>query len=181
MKLEEKTISSEVIYKGSIVKLNLDTAELPNGKTASREVVNHPGGVTVAALTKENELLFVRQYRYPFHEIVLELPAGKMEKNSTPLENIKRELLEETGAVGYNFISLGKQMVSPGFCDEVVHMYMCRIDHFEEQQPDDDEFLEIVRIPLDKAVEMVLNNIIVDGKTQTAVLKAAMLLRSGAI
>ena len=118
MKLEEKTISSEVIYKGSIVKLNLDTAELPNGKTASREVVNHPGGVTVAALTKENELLFVRQYRYPFHEIVLELPAGKMEKNSTPLENIKRELLEETGAVGYNFISLGKQMVSPGFCDE---------------------------------------------------------------
>ncbi len=181
MNLEEKTLSSEVIYNGSVVKLNLDKAELPNGKTASREVVNHPGGVTVAAITNDNELLFVRQYRYPFHEIVLELPAGKLEKTGTPLENAKRELLEETGAVGYNFISLGKQMVSPGFCDEVVHMYMCRIDHFEQQQPDEDEFLEILRIPLDKAVEMVLNNIIVDGKTQTAVLKASMLLRSGAV
>ena len=181
MNLEEKTLSSEVIYNGSVVKLNLDKAELPNGKTASREVVNHPSGVTVAALTNDNELLFVRQYRYPFHEIVLELPAGKLEKTGTPLENAKRELLEETGAVGYNFISLGKQMVSPGFCDEVVHMYMCRIDHFEQQQPDEDEFLEILRIPLDKAVEMVLNNIIVDGKTQTAVLKASMLLRSGAV
>lgn len=181
MNLEEKTLSSEVIYNGSVVKLNLDKAELPNGKTASREVVNHPGGVTVAAITNDNELLFVRQYRYPFHEIVLELPAGKLEKTGTTLENAKRELLEETGAVGYNFISLGKQMVSPGFCDEVVHMYMCRIDHFEQQQPDEDEFLEILRIPLDKAVEMVLNNIIVDGKTQTAVLKASMLLRSGAV
>lgn len=181
MNLEEKTLSSEVIYNGSVVKLNLVKAELPNGKTASREVVNHPSGVTVAALTNDNELLFVRQYRYPFHEIVLELPAGKLEKTGTPLENAKRELLEETGAVGYNFISLGKQMVSPGFCDEVVHMYMCRIDHFEQQQPDEDEFLEILRIPLDKAVEMVLNNIIVDGKTQTAVLKASMLLRSGAV
>ena len=181
MNLEEKTLSSEVIYNGSVVKLNLEKAELPNGKTASREVVNHPGGVTVAAITNDNELLFVRQYRYPFHEIVLELPAGKLEKTGTPLENAKRELLEETGAVGYNFISLGKQMVSPGFCDEVVHMYMCRIDHFEQQQPDEDEFLEILRIPLDKAVEMVLNNIIVDGKTQTAVLKASMLLRSGAV
>ncbi|MBQ2605103.1 MAG: NUDIX hydrolase [Clostridia bacterium] len=181
MNLEEKTLSSEVIYNGSVVKLNLVKAELPNGKTASREVVNHPSGVTVAALTNDNELLFVRQYRYPFHEIVLELPAGKLEKTGTPLENAKRELLEETGAVGYNFISLGKQMVSPGYCDEVVHMYMCRIDHFEQQQPDEDEFLEILRIPLDKAVEMVLNNIIVDGKTQTAVLKASMLLRSGAV
>jgi len=181
MNLEEKTISSKVLYKGSIVTLHIDEAELPNGNTAYREVVNHPGGVTVAALTNKNELLFVRQYRYPFHEIVLELPAGKLEKNNAPLENAKRELIEETGAVGYNFISLGKQMVSPGFCDEVVHMYMCRIDHFEQQQPDDDEFLEIERIPLDKAVEMVLNNIIVDGKTQTAVLKAAMLLRSGAV
>ncbi len=181
MKLEEKTLSSQTLYEGKIVKLMLDEAELPNGNTAKREVVKHPGGVAIAALTSENELLFVRQYRYPFKEVVLELPAGKLEKGTTPLENGKRELLEETGAVGYNYISLGAQMVSPGFCTEVVHLYMCRVERFEKQQLDDDEFVNVERIPIDKAVEMVLNNQIFDGKTQTAVLKAAMLLQSGAI
>ncbi|MBQ2347281.1 MAG: NUDIX hydrolase, partial [Clostridia bacterium] len=126
MKLEEKTISSEVIYKGSIVKLNLDTAELPNGKTASREVVNHPGGVTVAALTKENELLFVRQYRYPFHEIVLELPAGKMEKNSTPLENIKRELLEETGYESDDWKHLMTIPSNATMADNMAYIYVAK-------------------------------------------------------
>ncbi len=181
MKLEEKTLSSKTIYDGKIVHLNLDEVELPDGKKTKREVVNHPGGVTVAALTDENELLFVRQYRYPFKEVVLELPAGKLEKGTSPLENGKRELLEETGAVGYNYISLGAQMVSPGFCNEVVHMYMCRVERFDVQQLDEGEFLNIERIPIEKAVEMVLNNQIPDGKTQTAVLKASMLLESGKI
>lgn len=181
MKLEEKTVKSEEIYSGKIVTLKIDEVELPDGKLAKREVVNHPGGVTVAALTDENELLFVRQFRYPFKEVVLELPAGKLEANTNPLENGKRELLEETGAVGYNYISLGAQMVSPGFCDEIVHMYLCRVERFDKQRLDEDEFLSVERIPIDKAVEMVLNNQIFDGKTQTAVLKAAMLLKSGAI
>ena len=181
MELTEKTLSSQTIYDGRIVHLTLDEAELPDGTHAKREVVNHPGGVTVVALTDENEVLFVRQFRYPFKEVVLELPAGKLEKNSTPLENGKRELLEETGAIGYNYISLGAQYSSPGFCNETIHMYMCRIDHFETQQLDEGEFLGVERIPLDKAVEMILNNQIFDGKTQTAVLKAAMLLKSGAI
>ena len=181
MKLEEKTLSSKTIYDGKIVKLMFDEVELPDGRKTKREVVNHPGGVTVAALTDDNELLFVRQYRYPFKEVVLELPAGKLEKGTAPLENGKRELLEETGAIGYNYISLGSQMVSPGFCNEVVHMYMCRVERFEEQQLDEGEFLNFEKIPIDKAVEMVLNNQIFDGKTQTAVLKAAMLLKSGNI
>lgn len=181
MKLEEKTLTSQTIYDGKIVTLMLDEVELPNGHITKREVVNHPGGVAIAALTKDNELLFVRQYRYPFKEVVLELPAGKLEKGTTPLENGKRELLEETGAVGYNYISLGSQMVSPGFCNEVVHMYLCRVENFGEQELDDDEFLNVEKIPIDKAVEMVLNNQIFDGKTQTAVLKASLLLQSGAI
>ncbi|MDE7390379.1 MAG: NUDIX hydrolase, partial [Lachnospiraceae bacterium] len=137
-----------------------------------------PGGVCVAALTDETELLFVRQFRYPFGETILELPAGKLEKGSTPLENGKRELLEETGAVGYNYVSLGMQMVSPGFCNEVVHLYMCRVSEFKHQQLDEDEFVNVEKIPLDKAVEMVLNNQIFDGKTQTAVLKTAMLYKT---
>lgn len=177
MKLEEKTISSKTLYDGKIIRLELDDVELPDGKPAKREVARHPAGVAVAALTKENELLFVKQYRYPFHEVVLELPAGKVDDpKTTPLENGKRELLEETGAVGYNYVSLGAQYVSPGFTDEVLYMYMCRVDHFDEQRLDEDEFLNVERIPLDKAVEMVMNNQIADGKTQTAVLKTAMLL-----
>ncbi len=181
MELTEKTLSSKTIYDGKIVKLTFDEVMLPDGTQSKREVVNHPGGVTVVAITDENEVLFVRQFRYPYKEIVLELPAGKLEKGSSPLENGKRELLEETGAIGYNYISLGVQYSSPGFCNETIHMYMCKIEKFETQQLDEGEFLRVEKIPLARAVEMILNNQIFDGKTQTAVLKAAMLLKSGAV
>jgi ADP-ribose pyrophosphatase len=179
MKLEEKRVSSKTLYEGKIVTLTLDDVELPNGEPAKREVVKHPAGVCVAALTDEKELLFVKQYRYPFREVLLELPAGKIDDASTsPLENGRRELLEETGAVGYNYVPLGAFYVSPGFTDEVDYLYFCRVDHFESQQLDEDEFVNVERIPLDKAVEMVLNNLIPDGKTQTAVLKTALLLKN---
>ena len=181
MELTEKTLSSKTIFDGKIVNLTFDEVILPDGTQAKREVVNHPGGVTVVALTDENEVLFVRQFRYPYKEVVLELPAGKLEKGSAPLENGKRELLEETGAIGYNYISLGVQYSSPGFCNETIHMYMCRIEKFETQQLDEGEFLKVEKIPLDRAVEMILNNQLFDGKTQTAVLKAALLLKSGAV
>ena len=181
MELTEKTLSSKTIFDGKIVNLTFDEVILPDGTQAKREVVNHPGGVTVVALTDENEVLFVRQFRYPYKEVVLELPAGKLEKGSAPLENGKRELLEETGAIGYNYISLGVQYSSPGFCNETIHMYMCRIEKFETQQLDEGEVLKVEKIPLDRAVEMILNNQIFDGKTQTAVLKAALLLKSGAV
>ena len=165
--------------KSAVIENSIPTVE--NGSTALREVVGHPGGVCVAALTEEQELLFVRQFRYPYKEVLLELPAGKLEKGQNPLENGKRELLEETGAVGREYLTLGQVYPSPGYCGEIIHLYFCKVDHFDAQRLDEDEFLEILRIPLDKAVEMVLNNIIVDGKTQTAVLKASMLLRSGAV
>ena len=181
MKLFEKTLDSKSIFEGKVIHVMLDEVELENGDKAKREIVAHPGGVCIAALTENKELLFVRQFRCPYKEIVLELPAGKLEKGQTPLENGKRELLEETGAVGKEYMSLGKVYPSPGYCGEIIHLYFCKIDHFERQQLDDDEFLNVEKIPLDKAVEMVLNNIIVDGKTQTAVLKASMLLRSGAV
>ncbi len=176
MKLEEKKLGSKTLYDGKIIRLELDDVELPNGAAAKREVARHPAGVAAAALTENGELLFVRQYRYPFGEVVLELPAGKIDDpTSTPLENAKRELLEETGAVGASWVSLGAQYVSPGFTDEVLHMYMCRVDHFESPNPDEDEFLNVERIPLEKAVEMVMNNRIPDGKTQTAILKTWLL------
>ena len=107
--------------------------------------------------------------------------AGKLEKGSTPLENGKRELLEETGAVGYSYISLGQVYPTPGYTDEVIHLYACHIRSEGEARPDEGEFLHVERIPFIKATEMVLNNQIFDAKTQIAVLKASALLQSGRI
>lgn len=176
-KLEEKTLTTKLIYDGRVIKYYLDTVELPNGNTAEREYVKHRGGVCVAALDEENNLFFVRQFRYPYKEITLELPAGKLEKGSTPLENGKRELLEETGCEGYSFISLGQLYPSTGYTDEIIHLYACRVKSVCEQQPDFDEFLNVERIHIDKAVEMILNNQLPDAKTQVAVLKLSELLR----
>ena len=172
----EKTLHSQDVFVGRVIHVTNDEVELENGNTAMREVVGHPGGVCVAALTENEELLFVRQFRYPYKEVLLELPAGKLEKGQTPLENGKRELLEETGAIGREYMTLGKLYPSPGYCGEIIHLYFCRVDHYEDQQPDEDEFLDFVKIPLKKAVEMVLNGELPDAKTQTAVLKTAMLI-----
>ena len=174
MNLVEKTLSQNYVFHGRIIHVRTDEAELPNGQLASREVVEHPGGVCVAALTDENELLFVRQFRYPYGEELLEIPAGKLSPGEDPFECGKRELKEETGAVAREYESLGKLYPSPGFCNEVIHMYFAKDLEFGEVCPDEDEFLEVVRIPLGEAVQMVLDNQITDAKTQAAVLKVAL-------
>lgn len=172
MNLEEKTLSQTYAYRGRIIHLRRDMAELPDGSVADREVVEHPGGVCVAALTDRDELLFVRQFRYPYGEVVLELPAGKRDKGGEdPLECGKRELLEETGATAGHYRYLGPLYPTPGYCDEIIHLYLATDLSFGESCPDEDEFLEVERIPLTTAVDMVLNNQIPDAKTQVAVLK----------
>ena len=109
MNLKEETLTREYRFNGRIINLRTDTVRLPNGAEAGREVVEHPGGVCVAPLTKEGDLLFVRQYRYPYEEVVLELPAGKRDRGGEdPLECGKRELMEETGATAKQYTSLGK-------------------------------------------------------------------------
>ena len=174
MELIEKTLEQEYKYTGRIINLRVDKAELPNGKEATREVVEHSGGVTVAALTDEGELLFVRQFRYPYGEVILELPAGKLEQGEDPFRAGIRELREETGAVAAKYVDLGKFYPSPGYCGEIIHLYGATGISFKEQNLDEDEFLNVEKIPLSAAVEMVLNNEIPDGKTQAAVLKMAM-------
>lgn len=181
MELFEKTLDSKNIFDGRVLHIVLDEVELPDGKKSKREVVNHPGGVAVAALDDSNNVLFVKQFRYPYKEVVLELPAGKLEKGSGPLENGKRELLEETGVIGYSYISLGQIYPSPGYTSEIIHLYACKIKSQNKQALDEGEFLNVEKIPLSKAVEMVLNNQIPDAKTQIAVLKTDALLRSGKI
>ena len=181
MELYEKTLSSKDIFKGRVIHVTLDEIELPNGHKSTREVVNHPGGVCIAALNDKDELYFVRQYRYPYHEVILELPAGKLEKGSTPLENGIRELKEEVGATGKDYKFLGELYPSTGYCAEIIYLYFCRIESMGNCCPDEDEFLNTEAIHIDKAVQMVLNNEIKDSKTQTAVLKTAMLLKNGVL
>lgn len=178
--LKEKTVSQSRKFEGKIVKVRVDEAKLPNGKVVPREVVEHPGGVTVAALTAEQELLFVRQYRYPYGEVLLELPAGKLEPAEDPFEAVQRELQEETGAIGTAYESMGKMYPSPGFCDEVLYFYMCKVEGFGQANPDDDEFLQAERIPLERAVKMVMNNEILDAKTQLLILKVANRIKQDA-
>ena len=182
MNLEEKQLSYEYKFKGRIINLRQDKALLPNGNTATREVVEHPGGVCVAALTDNDELLFVKQFRYPYMEETLEIPAGKRDKQGEdPLECGKRELKEETGATAENYIDLGCLYPSPGYVNEVIYCFLATNLTYGEMNPDEDEFLDVIKIPLEKAVEMVMNNEIRDGKTQTAVLKVAQKRRKGEI
>ncbi len=181
MNLEEKQISFDYKFKGKIVNLRVDDALLPNGTTAKREIVEHNGGVCVAPLDNEYNLYFVKQFRYPYMEIVTELPAGKLEKGEDPFEAGKRELKEETGATAKKYVDLGKLYPTPGYCGEIIYMYLATNLEFGEQSPDEDEFLEVYKISLEKAVEMVMNGELPDSKTQTMVLKINELKRVGKI
>lgn len=178
MNLTESTLSTVRHFEGRILNLRVDTVQLPNGNTSTREVVEHKGGVCIAALTDERELLFVRQYRHPYGKILLELPAGKLDsKEENRLSAAIRELREETGATAKNIQFLGELYPSPGYCDEILTLYLATDLSFGDADPDEDEFLQVERIPLDKAVEMVLKGEIPDAKTQTLVLKVAALTK----
>ena len=181
MDFTEKPLKQDYLYRGKIVNLRVDNAELPDGTTALREVIEHPGGVCVAALTEKEELLFVEQFRYPYMETVLELPAGKLEYGEDPFEAGKRELLEETGAAAKNYRDLGKLYPTPGYCGEIIHMYLAENLTFSEQHLDEDEFLEVRRIPLETAFQMVMRNEIRDSKTQVGILKTYQLIKGQAV
>ena len=177
MKLEEKKISEREIYQGKIIRVHVDGVELEDGTAAKREVVDHPGGVSVAVLTEKNELIFVRQFRYPYGEVLLELPAGKLEPGEDPFEAMKREQWEETGTTAEHYISLGTMYPTPGYAGEKIRLWACRLTDDEGAlHLDADEFLTNERIPLQEAVDMVLRNEIPDGKTQIGILKTAKLV-----
>ena len=178
MHLEEKTLSSEQKFDGKIVKLYVDSVELEDGKKSFREVIKHPGGVCVLPMDEEGNVLFVRQFRYPHKKVLLEIPAGKLEYGENPSECGIRELKEETGCTCDRYEYLGSLLPTPAYCGEVIHMYLARGLHYGEQKLDSGEFLDIEKIPLDRAVEMIMNNEIEDSKTQIAVLKTRLKLDS---
>lgn len=172
MNLDEKTVKSETVYEGRVISLIKDTVTLPNGDTATREVVTHRGGVGVIAEDENGNILFVKQFRYPYKEVVLEIPAGKRDSlDEDPLECGKRELKEETGATAKNFYSLGSLYPTPGYCGEIIWIFAAKGLEFGNQHLDSDEFLNVEKIPLEKAIEMVLEDKIKDSKTQIAILK----------
>ena len=171
MDLTEKTISAEQIFQGKVFSVHVDEVSLPDSKTACREVVDHPGGVCIAAEDARGRLLFVRQYRYPCKRVMLELPAGKLEPGEYPLQAAKRELREETGARSEHFVYLGKVFGSPGFCNEVIHLYYTKIESIGETQFDEGEFLTTEAISAEEAIHMAAEGRIEDGKTIAALMR----------
>lgn len=170
--LFEKQLSQELIYDGKILKLTRDTALLENGETVYREVVHHSGGVCVLPLTDEGEVIFVKQFRYPFQSVLLEIPAGKREAGEDPLQCGIRELSEEVGATAKEIIPLGKLYPTVAYDTEVIYMYLARGLSFDKQHLDEDEFVDVAKIPLKEAYDMVMRDEIPDSKTQIAILKA---------
>lgn len=171
--LNETKLESEKIFEGRILHIEKDKVRLEDGSQAFREVVRHPGGVCVLALTEQEEILFVRQFRYPHQTVTLELPAGKLEYGEDPETCGKRELLEECGCTAEEFTYLGKLFPTPAYCSEVIRMYLAKGLHYGEQNLDQDEFLDVEKIPFDEAVRLILSDAVPDSKTQIAVLKYA--------
>ena len=177
MDLTEKTLESTTIFEGKIMTVLLDKAELPNGNTAAREVCVHPGGVGVLPLEEDGTVTLVRQYRYPFHELLLEIPAGKLDHGAESVElAARRELSEETGLEAGEMIYLGKMYASPGFCTEVLHMYLARNLKQADCHPDEDEFLDIVKMPFEELLEQVMAGEIAEAKTVATTLKTKLFL-----
>ena len=176
MDFTEKKLSSQTYFEGRIFRLHVDKVLLPNGKESTREVADHPGGVAILALDDRDNVLTVNQYRYVFGRVTQELPAGKMEPGEEPVLTALRELKEETGAVPDSILPLGAILPSPGCFGEVLHMFLAQGLHMEGQQPDEDEFLSVERVPFDEMVHRVMAGEIQDAKTVAAVLKAKVLL-----
>ena len=176
--LTETKLTSEKIYSGCILDFYRDTVRLPNGRQAIREVMRHAGASAVVPLTKEGNVILVRQYRYPFAQVMLEIPAGKLDAGEDPLQCARRELMEETGLEAREFVSLGVYYPSVAVMDEVIHLYLARNFTTGETNLDADEFLHVEQRPIRDVVEQVMRGEIPDGKTQTAILKAWNLLKS---
>lgn len=169
--LEEKTIHTQEIYAGRVIRLQLEEVELPNGKSAKREIVKHPGAVAIIAVTDENKIVMVEQYRKALERTIVEIPAGKLEKGEEPADCALRELEEETGYECKSLDLLVSFYTSPGFSDEIVHLYIAKGLSKKENAAalDEDEFINLEELTLDEAIQYVKEQKIYDAKTVFAV------------
>lgn len=171
-KFEERTLQTKQIFNGNIISLQVDDVQLPNGKTSKREIVKHPGAVAVIAMTDDDKFVFVEQYRKPLERSLIEIPAGKIEPNEAPEITALRELEEETGYTTSTLTYITSFYTSPGFADELIHLYYT--DQLQRlEQPvalDEDEFVEICYLSIEEAEQCLQNQSIYDAKTAYALL-----------
>ena len=174
----EKTLSSEVLFEGRVVTLTKDVALLENGETSIREVVHHHGGACIVPYFEDGTLCMVRQFRYAMQQELWELPAGKLEKGEDPFKAAKRELGEECGLTADHYTPLGEFYPTVGYDSEKIYIWIARGLHKTGQHLDDDEFLDVHKVPFEKALAMVEDNTIRDSKTIAGILRYA-LMRKG--
>ncbi len=172
----EETLERRTVFEGKVVRLYLDRVLLPDGREAEREVVLHRGAVGMVALDGEGHVFLVKQYRHAPGERLVEIPAGKLDAGEDPLECARRELLEEVGCAAESWHRLASFYTSPGFSDEVLHLYLARGLTRGEAAPDEDEFLEVMRVPLEDALAMVARGEIRDSKTVAGLALASLYL-----
>ncbi len=173
MEFAEKTLDSELIYEGRVVKVFKDSVKLSTGAQSFREVVKHSGGVVILAV-KDDKILLVKQFRYPLKEVMFELPAGKLEAGEVPFEAAKRELEEETGYCANTWTPLGYVYTSPGYSDEKLYLYKAEDLEFTRCHPDEGEIIEAFEYPVSDVLKMVQTGVINDAKTLCALLRAGI-------
>lgn len=170
MDFEEKTIKRNPIFQGRIVNLFVDEVELPNGKTSTREIIKHPGAVAIIAITDEEKMIMVEQFRKPLERSLIEIPAGKLEKGEEPEVTARRELEEETGYTCEKLIHLVSFYTSPGFADELLHVFLAEgLSKTGKVNTDEDEFVRLLEVTYDEALNFVKEQKIYDAKTIYAV------------
>ena len=173
--------NGQVVYRGRLITLATETTQLPNGHSLDLEIVRHPGGAVVVAINSKDQVCLLRQYRHAVNEARLwELPAGCIDNaDATALVTAKRELREEAGVSAENWTELGCALPSPGFCDEVLHLFLARDLNEVGKQQQDDEIIEIHWLPLKQAVEMAANGEISDAKSVMGLFRAHWCLNRG--
>lgn len=170
--MEETTVESRLVFEGRVLNMKVDTVKLPNGKQSTREVVVHPGAIAVVAVTDADELVLIKQFRYPVGQVIWEIPAGKLEKGEDPLNCAKRELAEETGHGAEQWKHLSTFFTTPGFTDEIMYIYLATGLNTDKQTADDDEFIELQYVPFSEALGMIASGEIKDAKTIAGILLA---------
>ena len=173
--LSEEKLSSELIFKGRVFEVTRDIVRLENGEETFREVIHHSGGVCVVPVTENNEVIMVKQFRYPFNQALLEVVAGKINKGENHRDCGLRELEEETGFKANEVTYLGCLYPTVAYNTEVIHMYAAKGLTKTHQNLDEGEFLDVVKMPLEEAVKMVFCNEIKDAKSQIALLRTFFL------
>jgi ADP-ribose pyrophosphatase len=171
MNFEETTLKSECVYDGKVITVEKDDIEIATGRKSFREVVRHPGGVVILAMKDAQTIILVRQFRYPIKKVVLELPAGKLEKGEDPDLAAKRELEEETGYRADKWSSLGYINTTPGFCDEKLYLYKAEGLHFVGEHPDEGEIIKSFEVSIPELMLKIKSGEINDAKTLCAVLR----------